>query len=926
MTTPLLSASFSHAVTGGILQRQHVDGGLQLGLPDALGRRWFGCNARGFVDTHSFDVVHRLVSTGISRRGSPGATVASRVAYGDGMSLEDAQALNLRGRTWQSFSQDGYLDVQGVTLAGEPCAAVRYLSLDYAGSDDGMPVVDVPPLSDGVPEQAGLQSQGYSAALQRYDAFGRGLEAVDLQGNQLRSAYLPSGLPDTVSANGTRCLGVFTQNARGQILSLAKGTDNGDAGSTLFTAAFRYDPRTWQATQRYASTSTPAAGAARASGGGWIDGSDDPGRLQDMRYVFDPAGNVLALQDAYPATVFREDRVAVSTYAYDALYRLLRANGMQCPAASPVDGSPGNKLNQAIGFDAGSSLVPYQQFYMHDDGGNITSLIHYCNGMLSSACSADMKVSSGSNRSISGAYYQILGGTGDGTYIDDAFFLQQGLFDACGNQLKNANLGAITWDYRNQITRTSYPSPDDEEATVIEYSVHNADGSARSRKVSITTDARGLVTRLTTVTCLGDAERRTSYTQSDPDVGIGYDGETVSNANVQCDYQELRISLGHAQQLRIQSGILQAGGAPVTRSFYTLGDRIDSCLTELDDSGDVDSCQIFYPYGGLAVSAADDLSAQGGLATKTRQYSGEERDDSGLAFYGFRSYMPDMMRWPNPDPSEFQGSRLNWYQMTGGNPLTYRDKMGLMWEDFPWQAPDYQEPPLQRPVTRKTNKPREGTSAVEEKGVRRQPVPLNLLRDGKEVDLGRILAQVPDVKTRVILMNWAWGDVRHNFESDEGYRAVEIMWHAATSMQRFPEQVPDIFQAKYLVFATTIPDTLPTLYFMNGDKSARVRQQHSCGPAIDMETGNRDFFFQEKKNLHAFMEQVSRQPKQFPDVRAFGGQLRAEHGFFHGDVTWENNVVTACHTSRGTVDLNIVKKMQDRQIARIYLQAIGRST
>ncbi|HYD95050.1 MAG TPA: RHS repeat-associated core domain-containing protein [Noviherbaspirillum sp.] len=676
---PGCSATFTHAATGGVLQQMHVDGGLQLGLADALGRPWFSCNARGFVAMPAFDAAHRPVATGIARCESAAAVTASRTLYGDSLPLEQAQALNLRGQVQQHCAQDGWSAVQGVLLSGLPSAAIRYLALDYAGSDEGMPVTDIPPLGSTVPD-AGLQSQGYSTALQRHDALGRPLEAVNLLGNVLRSTYLLSGLPGTVAADGTVYLRDFTHNAKGQVLTVAKGAAMDDAADSLFTSAFRYDPRTWRTTQRYASNDAAFLAALPASGAGWIDGSNDPGRRQDMRYAFDPSGNVAAIEDAWPVIVFDAEAPVQTAYRYDALYRLLCANGFESASASPVDGTPGNKVNQAIGFAAGNLLTPYLQYYAYDDGGNITALDHYSNGALSTTRSAAMKVSTGSNRSIPASYYQSLGGTVEGTYIDESFFRQQGLFDAGGNLLRNANLSSLTWDYRNQITRASYPAPGEDGATVTEYSVHSSDGSARSRKVVKTRDAQGRLTALLTVTYLGDVEQRSSYTQSDPGISIGFDGENVSNALVQSDYRELRISLGHAQQVRIQNGTLQPTGSAVTSRYYSLGDQLDSCQAELDDQGNVSSYQAFYPYGGTAFSAANDQSSQGGLATRTRQYSGEIRDESGLIYYGFRSYLPDAVRWSNPDPSGLAGSGLNWYEMVGGNPLSFRDQLGLVKE------------------------------------------------------------------------------------------------------------------------------------------------------------------------------------------------------------------------------------------------------
>ncbi|HYD97610.1 MAG TPA: RHS repeat-associated core domain-containing protein [Noviherbaspirillum sp.] len=670
------TATFFHAATGGSLGWFQVDAGAASGLPDALARAWFDQSPRDFVITPSYDPMHRVLAIGVVLRGTDESMVAARAGYGESLALAEAQARNLRGRAMEGFAQDGWTAVQGVSLLGQSCAAIRYLTRNYQGTVNGMPAESIPPLTGSKPDDAGLQQQGYSGTVQRHDALGRSLEAVNLQGNVLCTSYLQSGLPNRLSADGVVYLSAFTCNAKAQLLSVVKGGSGGDAAG-LFATLFRYDARSYRVVQRYASSSAAFVASLPASGTQWIDGGSDAGRRQDIRYAFDPNGNVLALQDAYPAIVFGEGRMALVDYRYDALNRMLNASGMESAAASPTESTPGyGAAATAVGSDAGAQLLPYRQYYEYDDGGNITALAHFSNGSLSASRSTAMKVSGGSNRCISARYYESLGGSGNGTYIDESFFSDQGLFDSAGNTLKNASLVGLNWDYRNQATCIHYPAPDNSNATVIEYSVHGAGGGARSRKVVETRNAQGVLIRLDTVAYFGGVEQRASYEQAD-DAGIVYDGETVGNAKQLAGYSELRLLLGHAQQVRVQAGVLEPGGASVTQVWYSLGDHLDSCQLELDGEGTVCSYQSFYPYGATAFSAAAGAKGDANLAQKVRQYSGEEKDGSGLSYYGFRSYDPANFRWINPDPAGLRGSGLNLYRMVDGNPVTFRDRLGL---------------------------------------------------------------------------------------------------------------------------------------------------------------------------------------------------------------------------------------------------------
>ena len=667
-----VTASFLSAATGGLLSQSHVDAGARCRLPDALGRSWFAGDARGFVSLPSYDAMHRPVAVTIARRGAGDPTVSARVGYGESLPQQETQALNLRGSVSEYFGQDGWDQVRGVSLLGQPCAALRYLACDYAGGEDGMPALAIPALEGSVPADAGLQSQGYSGAWPRTDALGRVLEFVNLSGNVLRTSYLASGFPDTVSADGISCLSSFAFNAKAQLLSMRVGTAE-SGGDGLFSAALRYDSRSYRILQRYASTD--AARIAAAPGTGWIDGAGDAGRRQDMRFAFDPGGNVVDVQDAYPAIVFGADDSARSSYGYDALYRLLTASGLESAAASPIEGRTGTAIPApATASGSAGQLLPYQQRYAYDDAGNITALAHYRDGSPSASRSAAMMVSSGSNRSIPASYYENLAGAAKTGAVDESFLANHGVFDACGNQLKNASLSAIAWNYENQATCAAYPGADG--AVVTEYSVHSP-GGARSRKVTETRNAQGLLTQLATVTYLGGVEWRASYIQADPEQGIGYDGETVTNAIPQTDYSELHIPLGHTQQLRILSCRLGAQGEAAGRTRYTLSDQIDSCQMELQADGSIANYQGFYPYGGTALSVAGDATGDDGARLKARQYSGEERDSTGLYAYGYRFFKPYEFCWLNPDPAGFEGSGLNWYQMVGGNPVSFRDEKGL---------------------------------------------------------------------------------------------------------------------------------------------------------------------------------------------------------------------------------------------------------
>ena len=57
----------------------------------------------------------------------------------------------------------------------------------------------------------------------------------------------------------------------------------------------------------------------------------DPAVVQDLRYTYDPAGNITRIADAALKTVFHNGQQVepVCDYTYDAIYRLIEASGRE---------------------------------------------------------------------------------------------------------------------------------------------------------------------------------------------------------------------------------------------------------------------------------------------------------------------------------------------------------------------------------------------------------------------------------------------------------------------------------------------------------------------------------------------------------------------------------------------------------------------
>jgi RHS repeat-associated protein len=92
----------------------------------------------------------------------------------------------------------------------------------------------------------------------------------------------------------------------------------------------------------------------------------------------------------------------------------------------------------------------------------------------------------------------------------------------------------------------------------------------------------------------------------------------------------------------------------------------------VDASGNQKAKYLYDPFGST-------LGTWGTLASaNTYRFSSKEVDlQSGLYYYGYRYYEPNLQRWPNQDPIEEEGG-LNLYAYVGNNPVNFVDPSGLI--------------------------------------------------------------------------------------------------------------------------------------------------------------------------------------------------------------------------------------------------------
>ena len=120
----------------------------------------------------------------------------------------------------------------------------------------------------------------------------------------------------------------------------------------------------------------------------------DESVLQDLHYIYDPAGNITQIRDGAQQTIYFDNQVVTpdNDYIYDAIYRLINAQGREHIGQTGFDFNPpgGNYrdypfVGHQVHSNDGQAMRRYTERYEYDAVGNFERMIHIApNGLDSS--------------------------------------------------------------------------------------------------------------------------------------------------------------------------------------------------------------------------------------------------------------------------------------------------------------------------------------------------------------------------------------------------------------------------------------------------------------------------------------------------------------------------------------------------------------
>ena len=620
---------YSYDAQGERIHQAGAESGARWMLADAGGQPIRAWDDQGRRFRSEYDDLRRPVAHHVlgADPAVPGREIlVERIVHGDspltGLTRTQARDRNLLTHVHQHFDSAGVVINDVYDFTGNLLRGIRRLVTGYAVVPDWGKAV--PPALDE-PMVVGLA----------YDARGRAVSYTAPDGSVVLPQYNEAGLLERIGVRRP-----------------------GAAAATGFVTGINYDARGRRTVVEYANSArttnefdplTSRTTRSRTTRPGGLDalGSTifaDPTVVQDLRYVYDPAGNLTRCTDAALAVVFHDNQriEPVCDYTHDAAYRLVAATGREQVGQAALDLSPPPGRSRRDWPFAGASAHPndlralrgYTERYDYDQAGNLTALRHGAQWTREYVYAEPSLLEPGQ-----------LGNRLTRTTV--AGSTETYGYDTAG-AVTSLNSMGLTWDYAQRLRRV------DLGGGGVAHYVY--DSAGRRVRTVIERNGAPAVERVYG----GGFERYREF-------GIG--GVRLERITLHVLDGQRRIALVETQT--VADGAVLPAPAAVIR--YQFGNHLGSAALELDVLARVISYEEFHPFGTSAFQVGP-AGAEVGL--KRYRFTGRERDDeTGFAMHGARYYAPWLGRWISADPIG-TGDGVNLYAYAHNQPVTATDPSG----------------------------------------------------------------------------------------------------------------------------------------------------------------------------------------------------------------------------------------------------------
>jgi RHS repeat-associated protein len=658
---------------GRQLYHVNADAGAHRALSNSTGQPVCSWDARGQAFRIIYDAARRTVQRFVSTQGAAEILIDLTV-WGEGQ----AAAANLAGRVFRHYDAAGFTENTAYDYAGNLSANRRQLGSAYRTTPDWSALATLTQAADldAAAQMAGLVPTGDAGrdsfvASVLYDALNRPIQSVTphsttMRPNVLRRSYdaggmlfavdlwlqqenAPVTLLDPASAD-RHAVTSITYNPRGQRESIACG--NG------VSSAYEYDSETFRLIRM--TTTRPASIAA------------DQRTVQDLRYYYDPVGNITRLRDdadTQNVIYFSNQRVEPSAdYTYDPLYRLTVALGREHLGQTSGTLSAPQQVTNDDAFRMrlpqpgdGRAMGNYTERYSYDAVGNLLAMEHKVasNGWTRRYAYAE------ASRVRAGETGNRLSSTslaGDPDNGSSGPYGAAYRYNEHGSMIAMPHLPSMSWDQDERL-RLSARQIVNAGTPATTWYVYGQDGG-RVRKVSDAMAAEGQTpVRTAERIDLGGVEVYREY---------GVDGVSVSLSR-----ETLHINAGDFTVAYVETRTAGEDAAPPQQMRYQHANHLGSALLELADDAGILTYEEYFPFGATSYQAV----ALQTDAPKRYRYTGRERDEENdLGYHGARYYAPWLGRWTACDPAGL-ADHPNLFVYARNNPVCLLDPQGTQSAD-----------------------------------------------------------------------------------------------------------------------------------------------------------------------------------------------------------------------------------------------------
>jgi RHS repeat-associated protein len=660
-----IALRYDYDMLGTNLRQASMDAGERWTLNDIGGKPIRTWNSRLYAFRTEYDALRRPVRSFVrggdayERNGNAfaGEILFEAIVYGDshacGLTARRQREANLRGKIYRQFDGAGVATTDRYDFKGNVLQTSRQFTRNYK---------EVPDWS----ADPALDDETFPI-ISTYDALNRVVTTTSPDRSVYRPVYNQVNLLEKVDvvvrgahregqAEWTPLVVMIDYNAKGQrtLVRYANGA----------TTRLEYDPETFRLVRLW-TTRRPEHDALPAQ----IFG--DPAEVQDLRYTYDPIGNIVEIADLSLKTVFHDNHKvdSIGRYTYDPLYRLTAASGRENLAQSAFRFQPPDGDYRDYPFVGAGELTDpqclrnYVEQYAYDPVGNLERMAHVANNNTWTRGYAYHETSL-----IEPARH---GNRLSSTRLksDREPQIESYLYDANGNIVRMPHLPVMRWDFLDrfaasarQVVNCGTP-----ETT---YYVYDS-SRQRARKVTERRNGERKNERL----YIGSFEVFREYNAH----GVARERQTLC---VTDDKQ--RIVLVET----LTESRARAVPSPESHLRYQLANHLGSACLELDEDGALISYEEYAPYGATMFQAGRSAAE---VSQKRYRFTGKERDEeNGFTYHGARYYAPWIARWTACDPAgPVDGSNL--YKYSQNNPIGLQDQTGfdsvlnIMAEDFEQQ-------------------------------------------------------------------------------------------------------------------------------------------------------------------------------------------------------------------------------------------------